>query len=57
MGYITRTVAEGGDILTGNGNNLTDDLPAAPGAPVFPLMLLLRLFIHATWLLFMLVPS
>lgn len=42
------------------GAPLTDDLPAVPAvpaAPVFPLMLALRLFIHAAWLLFMLIPG
>lgn len=34
---------------------LTDELPA--DATVFPLMLMLRLRIHAAWLLFMLIPG
>jgi hypothetical protein len=45
------------NLVDENGEALTDELPAAPGAPVFPLFLMLRLRIHAAWLLFMLIPS
>jgi hypothetical protein len=50
-----------GDLLTTDDGStlLTDDLPSptVPTVTAFPLMLLLRLRLHATWLLFMLIPS
>jgi hypothetical protein len=40
------------------GNALTDDIPAgAPEPTTFPLMLMMRLRLHAMWLLFILIPS
>jgi hypothetical protein len=42
-----------------DGAQLTDELDPVPPPVVlvFPLMLLMRLRIHAAWLLFMLIPS
>jgi hypothetical protein len=47
-----------GYLLTENSDFLTDGSTTAPPATtVFPLMLGLRLRLHAAWLLFMLIPS
>lgn len=57
MAYLTGV--SGNQLTSDDGADLlTDDLPAVLGTPTaFPLMLALRLFIHAAWLLFMLIPS
>lgn len=49
----------GNNLVDLNGVPLTDelDLVPPPVVSVFPLMLLMRLCIHAAWLLFMLIPS
>lgn len=52
MAYLVTD--EGNILVTDEGNQLITD--AEPGTR-FPLMLMLRLRIHAAWLLFMLMPG
>jgi hypothetical protein len=56
MGHLLAN--DGVTLLTANDGVtlLTNDLDVTPPSN-FPLMLALRLFIHAAWLLFMLIPS
>jgi hypothetical protein len=48
-----------GDLLTADDDVtlLTDDVPTPPTGGGFPVTLLLRLRLHAAWLLFMLMPT
>jgi hypothetical protein len=55
MTWHTSLMNPATDLSMKAANFLTDDVPTLPST--FPFMLMIRLRLHAAWLLFMLIPT